>query len=159
MIPGNSLGLSLRSEYGVTLQDVLAQHDWTKQALIFGGLVRTFTHAQIARFLFNSDEQAATDGLDRLMHLDQTIGVINGYKLPSSLGGGSTDIYYVNDLGADWFAQHCPRLKNRIRTGEPRAAMLQRIAHELLVTEAFVRISANVGIQDFLPDEELRRRI
>jgi hypothetical protein len=70
-----------------------------------------------------------------------------------------TTAYYVTDKGGAWLLQHCPQLAKRVRFGKPIDKMTKRILHELIITEALVRLWPQDEIQDFLPDEELRRRI
>jgi hypothetical protein len=152
-------GKSLKQEWGAPLKTILKPHDWRDQAVIFGGLVRVFTLAQLARFLKGGDIPATVEAIDRLVLLAKFLGSIEGLPLPKGLGGGVTTVYYVTDKGGAWLLQHCPQLAKRIRYGKPNEKMTKRIPHELIITEALVRLWPENEIQDFLPDEELRRRI
>jgi hypothetical protein len=152
-------GKSLKQEWGAPLKTILELHDWRDRAVIFGGLVRVFTLAQLARFLYCGDMAATAKAIDHLVLVANFLVPIAGLLLPKGLGGGVTTAYYVTDKGGTWLLQHCPQLAKRVRFGRPNDKMTKRIPHELIITEALVRLWPHNEIQDFLPDEELRRRI
>ena len=154
-----NLGKSLKEEYGIALSSMFSAYAWADKALVFAGLVRVFTLEQAARFLWDGDVVAARKSLETLIVIDGTIGVIENVQLPSGLGGHSINVYYATDVGGKRLMDFCPELQKRARFGRPAGKKLGGIPHELLITEALVRVWPGYEVHDFLPDEEIQRRM
>lgn len=153
------IGKSLKAEYGIDLREMLQMLDWRGRLTMFGGLVRVFTLAQAARFVWNGDLAAAEAGLDQLEWQDNWIAALDGVPLPKGMGGGHAKVYHVTDKGGKWLMDSCRELGHRLRFGAMNRKMRARIPHELLVTEGFLTVWESDTVTDFLPDEELRHRI
>lgn len=80
-------------------------------------------------------------------------------KLPKHMGGGTTNAWYLTPKGLakvriidEYFARYSS-------PGLPCGRKIERIPHELVVTESFLKLVERQIVCDFIPERELKSRL
>ncbi len=76
--------------------------------------------------------------------------------LPGSLGVGVVRVHYLTHRAARWLRREFPALACYARPGRPVGTIRDRLAHDLLVTEAYLHVHARCAIHEFHPESTLR---
>lgn len=126
-------------------------------------LVRACTAGQAARYLYSSKVNEAEVGLDTLVSRKRYVGKIGPIKLPRQFGEAAkaeTYVYYLTQKGLDALVRIAPQFARHAKAGRPMGANVNRLPHELLITEAWLwQIREQREVLEFVPETELKRAL
>lgn len=126
-------------------------------------LVRACTAGQVARYLYCSKVSEAEAALETLVRRKRYVGKIGPIALPRQFGHAAnteTYVYYLTQKGFDALARTAPHFARHAKAGRPMGANLNRLPHELLITEAWLwQINEQREVLEFLPETELKRQL
>lgn len=96
---------------------------------------------------------------EKMWNTEYYIAKESDVELPKQMGGGSTNAWYLTAKGLakiriidEYFARYSA-------PGLPCGRKIERIPHELVVTESFLKLVERQIVCDFIPERELKSRL
>jgi hypothetical protein len=137
------------------------------QILAFMGMVRVATLGQLARFHFGRVSSVETDRVGSTIRSKEWLEALvltNGWlgrfnlSLPKTCGGGQVTVFHITERGRKALRKEALPLSDLARPGKPKNNNLKNVPHDLLITEAVLRIlDSGCEILEFTPESTLRR--
>jgi hypothetical protein len=137
------------------------------QILAFVGMLRVATLGQLARFHFGRVSSVEADASRSLIGSKEWLEALvlpNGWlgrfkmNLPKACGGGKVTVFHMTERGQKALRKEALPLSDLARPGKPEKNSLKNVPHDLLITEALLRIlDSGCEILEFTPESTLRR--
>lgn len=109
-----------------------------------GEVLPRFTHEEVH------------DTLARLVEERGWLGCLKNVVLPEDCGRTVTDVYYLTKQGLRMLAKETTESTRFFRSGRPRGVVRRRVAHDLLVTEAYLHVLRATPIKMFLGENKIK---
>lgn len=128
--------------------------------LTFAAWFRVFTPGQAARAVWGGDVSAASEGVGRLVRLRRWLSAFE-VKMPAAAGGGTAVVYHLTKEGAAAIGRvrGLKKTLNGVRAGKPQGALLDRVVHDVYVTEAYLYLCTRFVSTKFVGEDHLKAAI
>lgn len=159
----------------ILINEITSHNDYRTRILIALATVGVASDGQLVRMCLNLSEREeyqlylgnrenekykeVINVAEKMRNVEYYITKESNVELPKLMGGGTTNAWYLTAKGLakiriidEYFARYAS-------PGLPCGRKIERIPHELVVTESFLKLTEKQIVCDFIPERELKSRL